>query len=353
MADKNEVHQLQHTPRPLGEGLGVRVFCFLFLIMTFTCFAFGADTTPPTSFEITTPTQSSESSNNYIQWSASVDDTGIDKVTYDIYVDGSKEVTLPYTDLFYTITRTLVDGAHTVYAIARDPSSNETSTDTITFFVNTINPTIEIYYDGALLADSTTIRKGAKIHALFRDDCGVSKTSAKLIIDSVVVSTSNYYSDTSDYPTTIIMTFDASSSHFSSGVHSIGSECKDRFNDSSSTTLSSITVIEGSTISGTPMNYPNPFKPNSGQKTKITYTLSDDSNIILYITDATGRILRKISPVFGASSSGIGSGGKLGYNEGEGDGTNQSGHLVGNGVYLYLITSSEKIIGSGQIAKYD
>lgn len=116
----------------------------------------------------------------------------------------------------------------------------------------------------------------------------------------------------------------------------------------------SITTQSLPTIEGRPINYPNPFKPRHGETTKITYTLSDDSNINIYIYDITGRFTRKISCLAGQlDSSGTGSGGSQGYNEVLWDGKTSYLDIAGNGVYYYFIAFQTNVLGAGQIAIYD
>lgn len=99
-------------------------------------------------------------------------------------------------------------------------------------------------------------------------------------------------------------------------------------------------------ISGTPMNYPNPFAP-SVQSTTINYSLTKDTDIKLYIYDLTRKQI--YGTVYAAGSNG----GRLGENEISWDGKDMLGQLVANGVYVYFITSGGKVVGSGEVAVYE
>ena len=93
-----------------------------------------------------------------------------------------------------------------------------------------------------------------------------------------------------------------------------------------------------------PLSYPNPFDPNSTpQYISIGYMLTRSSNISLSIYTVTmNRIARKDYP---AESNG----GKAGYNEISWNGRDNSGSLVGNGIYLFLIVADGNLLGKGKI----
>ena len=94
------------------------------------------------------------------------------------------------------------------------------------------------------------------------------------------------------------------------------------------------------------MNYPNPFKPSSEQTT-INYTLTKDSDIRIYIYDLARRLVYSQAYTAGVN------GGKLGENEITWNGKDTFSEIVANGVYVYLITSDGKVIGSGEISVFE
>jgi len=107
-------------------------------------------------------------------------------------------------------------------------------------------------------------------------------------------------------------------------------------------------VLTGSVqVVGVPLNYPNPFKPLSGGSTMIQYNLTDDANVTLILFDITGQEVKRI--VFTAG----GSGGKAGINMVEWDGKSMFGEVVGNGMYIYKITSGGRTIGTGKLVVRD
>ncbi|MDD4179937.1 MAG: hypothetical protein PHH14_07865, partial [Candidatus Margulisbacteria bacterium] len=85
-------------------------------------------------------------------------------------------------------------------------------------------------------------------------------------------------------------------------------------------------------------NYPNPFAPaKRSETTRIAYDLTEDTDIEINIYDISGRAIRKLSAVAGYKSGSIGAGGAIGYNEVVWDGKDETGNLVANGTYLYII----------------
>ncbi len=94
-------------------------------------------------------------------------------------------------------------------------------------------------------------------------------------------------------------------------------------------------------LQGIPLNYPNPFNPESGP-TSISYTLSKSSNISLNIYDLMGGLI--VKKTFASAAQG----GKAGYNEVTWDGKDNNGHLVGNGIYIYLIVGDGKVLSKGK-----
>jgi flagellar hook assembly protein FlgD len=97
------------------------------------------------------------------------------------------------------------------------------------------------------------------------------------------------------------------------------------------------------TVSGTPLNYPNPFKPST-QSTTVSYTLAVDGTTSLYIFDMQAKLIWKRDYASGSM------GGKAGYNEVTWDGRDDFSTQVGNGIYPFRIVSNGKVIGKGKIA---
>jgi FlgD Ig-like domain len=100
-------------------------------------------------------------------------------------------------------------------------------------------------------------------------------------------------------------------------------------------------------ITSKPKNVPNPFRPKQGEGTTIMYSLSTDTSTKLIIYDITGKAVWQKS--FNPGDEG----GKSGVNNVYWDGKNDFGEYVSNGAYIYLITSSNKVISKGQMAVMD
>jgi FlgD Ig-like domain len=100
-------------------------------------------------------------------------------------------------------------------------------------------------------------------------------------------------------------------------------------------------------ITSRPKNVPNPFRPKHGEGTTIMYSLSTDTSTKLIIYDITGKAVCQKSFIPGQE------GGKSGANNVYWDGKNDFGEYVSNGAYIYLITTTSKIIAKGQMAVMD
>jgi hypothetical protein len=96
-----------------------------------------------------------------------------------------------------------------------------------------------------------------------------------------------------------------------------------------------------------PKNVPNPFQPRHGEGTTIIYDLSADTGTKLIVYDITGQAVWQKFFDPGVE------GGKSGRNNVFWDGKNDFGEYVGNGVYIYFITSGSKILNNGHMAVMD
>lgn len=99
-----------------------------------------------------------------------------------------------------------------------------------------------------------------------------------------------------------------------------------------------------STITSMPKNVPNPFKAQRGEGTTIIYNLSSDTGTKVIIYDITGQAIWQKFLAPGEE------GGKAGRNSVFWNGKSDFGDYVGNGVYIYLITSGSKVLHIGHMA---
>jgi hypothetical protein len=95
-------------------------------------------------------------------------------------------------------------------------------------------------------------------------------------------------------------------------------------------------------VIGIPLNFPNPFNAGT-ETTTLSYYLSRDTNITLSIHDISGTLVAKKD--FASGSSGA----RAGYNEYVWDGKSDSGDVVGNGLYVYLIIADGSVAAKGKL----
>ncbi len=96
-------------------------------------------------------------------------------------------------------------------------------------------------------------------------------------------------------------------------------------------------------ITSLPLCYPNPFNPSSNVL-KISYYLSADGEINIYILDSSGKVIFKDILISGTN------GARYGYNEYLWNGKDAFGHLVDNDVYLVCITNNNgNILGKTRV----
>ena len=104
---------------------------------------------------------------------------------------------------------------------------------------------------------------------------------------------------------------------------------------SASVTHFTIFAVFGfSAASGDASNYPNPFSPLRGEKTKIRYVLDSDQSVTVTIYSPFGRKVSQQSFSAGAA------GGQQGPNEVQWDGKTDNGRFVGMGGYLCVIDAN-------------
>ncbi|OGC06849.1 hypothetical protein A2230_07365 [candidate division WOR-1 bacterium RIFOXYA2_FULL_36_21] len=340
---------------PLGFKFKLQDILFVLIIIclfTLVVPANAQDTTPPIPFSIIYPYNKTELKDMTFAWSASADDVGIE--SYELYLNNELKASVDSSILYITLSNPLSDGAYTVYIIAKDYAGNKTKTPEITVYANSSAPSIKIYIDNEEIPSGSPIRRMPLITVSLLDSAGIDKNSIKLVVDDKIVNTSIQAKETNaSYPSECTLSYSVPDP-LSAGMHTIKVEATDQFGYRSISALNQLEVKETATITGFPINYPNPFKPKHSQATKISYSLSNDAYTTIYIYDLNGQILKRFSISPGEeTSAGVGSGGRQGYNEVIWDGKTDYGNIVGNGVYIYFIVSAEKILGRGQLAVYD
>ena len=124
------------------------------------------------------------------------------------------------------------------------------------------------------------------------------------------------------------------------GEHSIRIEALDTAGDIYEESISAIKVLssDNKAIQGAVLPYPNPYDSNAGEL-KVSYTLTTDMDIAVYIFDITGKLVSKREYINGIT------GGRAGYNEIAWDGKDIFGSKVENDIYLVRIVDK----GTGKL----
>gem|GEM_PF-2565311 len=103
-------------------------------------------------------------------------------------------------------------------------------------------------------------------------------------------------------------------------------------------------------VIGDTLSYPVPFRPLAGERATIAYTLTDNADVTIVVTDVALR------PVMTRKFSAGAEGGRLGYNQISWDGISDIGgqrNFVGNGIYVYQIIYDRKVLAKGKIVVFD
>ena len=109
-----------------------------------------------------------------------------------------------------------------------------------------------------------------------------------------------------------------------------------------------VTVLEGDAeVIGEILAYPSPYRPLSQGDVIITYNLTVNSDITLYMYDISGKIILTKKFLSGTN------GGKAGYNSFEWNGRSDFGHVVSNGIHVFKIVSKGRSIGTGKLVVMD
>ncbi|MCX5750207.1 MAG: hypothetical protein NT099_00800 [Candidatus Saganbacteria bacterium] len=141
------------------------------------------------------------------------------------------------------------------------------------------------------------------------------------------------------------------------GEHALKIEAEDTTGEKSKLEIANLVVYAETGVTGRVANYPNPFKPAQGQGTKFSYTLTAAADIKIMVYDLTGRMVWQTfiakDPVGSGTTGSPGAGGKAGYNEVSWNGINSFNEYLGNGVYVYVIMSDNKLLGRSQLAVAD
>jgi len=241
-----------------------------------------------------------------------------------------------------------------VYA---DPSrlfiADEWNNRILIYNLVTTKPVIsEVKFDGSGYVSGDTIRTTPVISAKMTDTGGVGGiyiNNLKITVDSTLYTYASFDATTDSYnSTTGVFTFKVKNT-LATGTHNVKIEISDYLGNWGTYEATNLNVNDSSgsvSMDGIPLNYPNPFNTAKGPTT-ISYRLTVDSDIIVYVFDVRGVLIRKSTYSSGSM------GGKAGYNEITWDGKDDFGSTVGNGIYPYRIVAGGRVLGRGKIAVLD
>jgi len=222
----------------------------------------------------------------------------------------------------------------------------------------TLGPRIYgIRFDGMPLVNNDVIRSSPLITAFMTDEATSPEAASAISKNSIVLSFEGYYR----IPGSEIdsFTFEAAAgvyelSHrleypLGAGSYVFTITASDELGNTGSSVPMRVRVIAGDVqVVGPTLVHPVPFKPlGEGGSARITYTLSKDADITLFMYDIGGQVV--VTRKFRARSNG----GRAGYNEVLWDGETDFGAVAANGIYVYKIVSEREIIGTGKLIVYD
>lgn len=249
-----------------------------------------------------------------------------------------------------------------VYALNHSGISTEPSniiTESTTH--ETRGPRIyNIRFDGILLLNNDPVRPSPLITAYLTDETVYPEPPSAISKESVTLYFSDYYVVSGNEIDSFVFTTEAGvpfyklshklKSPLGAGTYQFYISAADDLGNVGSSAPTTLRQIGGSVqVMGTPLSYPTPFRPldKTSGNLRISYTLSKDAKVDIYVYDVGGKII--LTKKFFSGSNG----GRTGYNDFQWNGTTDFGGLVGNGIFVYKIIAEGKVIGTGKIVVYD
>jgi len=106
-------------------------------------------------------------------------------------------------------------------------------------------------------------------------------------------------------------------------------------------------IGDGGSVIGDLLFWPIPYKPLTDPSVRISYTLSTNSDVTLYMYDISGQIVLTKKFISGLP------GGQAGYNDFLWDGQTDFGKVIANGIYIIKIIKKGRAIGVGKLIVHD
>ena len=213
-----------------------------------------------------------------------------------------------------------------------------------------------IRFDGIALLDNDVIRPNAVISADLTDEATYPDHPHSISKGAISINFGDYYTikgneiDYFEFSSTeaVYKLRHKLSFPLGPGTYLFSISASDELGNPGSSGVFRVRVIGGSVqVVGPVLTYPTPFKPLSGQRATISYTLSKDANVKIYMYDVGGQIIKTFK--FSSAANG----GRTGYNSFDWNGVTDYGVTVGNGIYVYKIIANGKVVGTGKIVVYD
>ena len=241
------------------------------------------------------------------------------------------------TALSWESTSLTPEKEYTFKVKARDTSSNESSYTSLGAATTSKAESIAdsgFVINGTKVINSDIISIKPKLELRVTSTKALDVSTIKIYIDNALVTDGKASEGTYDSfsgTTTDLTIYYTPKTDLSVGSHSIKVEILDREGTMYTINRSNLRVMGvAPQIEGKPLCYPNPFDPLKGEAT-ISYTLENEADIIIYIFDASGRLVLKRE--YSARTNG----GNSGYNDPKWNGKDHFGNMLENDIYFVKI----------------
>lgn len=200
-----------------------------------------------------------------------------------------------------------------------------------------------IRLNGQLISQVNYLPKRPQVEATIKDEyLNLRTTSVEVQFGTqVFVATTD-----ADLPNNQVRIYFVPDTDIASGVSTMYIRARNFFDKLDLFKKGTFNVPGEVSVVGNPRNIPNPFRPRHGTGTIIEYKLNGDAAIKLLIYDITGRSIWQRNYMPGENGGTV-------VNGVFWDGKNEFGEYVGNGAYVYIITTDAKVIGKGFLAVAD
>lgn len=201
-----------------------------------------------------------------------------------------------------------------------------------------VKPTVQSYiFDGYVVTQGDLISNVPLIEISVTDNgVPIDVNSLQLIVDATLISSANYaYSTAAE-----IFKLTSRIGPLGPGAHTFTFSAQ----NTDGTELVVVTfnvALDKVELIDKPIAYPSP----ATNDVKITYTLTQSTDLDLYIYDLSGRLLYKENMPAGSS------GAHAGYNEVFYDLTDPYNNPIPNGVYLVFVVDKSRSNSQGKIGK--